>query len=152
MMSRLKKLVNAVRALPLIKSFLKNKEKFGCQHVTSEPHHHWQSDLDHIATRTGEQPVKMRIEQEIRQQASEENREVEDNFKKLFSDIKEEAKAKAERGDPLSKGRKRTNGDETAVDLKAWWGQSVATWDPIDSKNVYSARDQKSRRRAKWFS
>lgn len=43
------------------------------------------------------------------------------------------------------KTRRRT--DPTVTDLKAWWGESVATWDPeTNAENVQSS-DQRNRQR-----
>lgn len=45
--------------------------------------------------------------------------------------------------------RKRTN-DTTVTDAKAWWGESLATWDPNDAKNITSY-EQKYPQKSKWF-
>ncbi|MGD9680280.1 MAG: hypothetical protein AB7W16_03775 [Candidatus Obscuribacterales bacterium] len=138
----IRSILDALRSLKFLK-----KDEPAAEQI--EPHgHHWQGNLDQLATRMGESPVQMRSTTEIAFQRNEEAKEVEDNFKKLFDEFKNDSKPKE---DPLRASRKPRSTDDTAVDLKAWWGQSVATWDPIDSKNVHSPRDQKLRRRTKWF-
>ena len=48
--------------------------------------------------------------------------------------------------------RRRRKADCTSQDIKAWWGQSVATWDPEDGKNVDSIEKQSHTRQSiKWF-
>lgn len=49
---------------------------------------------------------------------------------------------------PIKKNRV---GDATTPDMKAWWGQSVATWDPIDEKNLDSVEQIRPRRSTRWF-
>lgn len=34
--------------------------------------------------------------------------------------------------------RKKAGGIATSKDLRAWWGEAVATWDPEDAKNIDS--------------
>jgi hypothetical protein len=47
-------------------------------------------------------------------------------------------------------GAKRP-GDITGQDMKVWWGEALATWDPIDGKNVDSIEKQRHPRQPKWF-
>ena len=47
--------------------------------------------------------------------------------------------------------RKPRTTDATIVDAKAWWGQSVATWNPEDSKNIGPQGEQRHPRQHKWF-
>lgn len=49
---------------------------------------------------------------------------------------------------PIKKNRV---GDATTPDMKAWWGQSVATWDPIDEKNLDSVEQTRRPRSTRWF-
>lgn len=47
--------------------------------------------------------------------------------------------------------KKNRVGDATTPDMKAWWGQSVATWDPIDEKNLDSVEQTRRPRSTRWF-
>jgi len=50
----------------------------------------------------------------------------------------------------VKKAKRRT--DPTVTDLKAWWGESVATWDPdTDGTNVTSADQRNRLRQATWL-
>ena len=40
--------------------------------------------------------------------------------------------------------------DGTTVKMKVWWGNTVATWNPTDAKNLTD--EQKHPRLSKWFS
>jgi hypothetical protein len=47
-------------------------------------------------------------------------------------------------------GRRKRANDATVTDAKAWWGESLATWDPNDAKNI-SNYEQKFPQKSKWF-
>lgn len=44
--------------------------------------------------------------------------------------------AKPTREQVLEELANRQKAAKTATDLKSWWGQAVATWDPEDAKNI----------------
>lgn len=47
--------------------------------------------------------------------------------------------------------KSRRAGDGTVHDLKSWWGDSLATWDPdLNGKNVHNDQRNKARQ-VKWF-
>ncbi|HMO19755.1 MAG TPA: hypothetical protein PKD05_07845 [Candidatus Melainabacteria bacterium] len=117
-------------------------ETNGCEHP-------WQQDLDHLAEKLGHEKVQVSQNQETR---IAESTVVEQDFQKLFNQVKQDMEQQKQSGSkkPVVT-RKRREADITAVDLQSWWGQSVATWDPIDSKNVDSVSQQPRRQRTKWF-
>lgn len=65
------------------------------------------------------------------------------------------ARAKLEGAEPdrivVRPIKKNRVGDATTPDMKAWWGQSVATWDPIDEKNLDSVEQTRRPRSTRWF-
>ena len=92
--------------------------------------HPWQNDLDHLANRLGEEPCKIS------------EKPTDEQMKKLCDDAKAVGKSTKEMASP----------SKTAVDLKAWWGNSVATWDPnTDAQNLDSIHQQRRPRKTKWF-
>lgn len=112
-------------------SFLKKKgscgEETGEHSVVQNP---WQIDLDHLAVRLGEAPVKIA------------EKPTDEQMKKLCEDAKDTRRSTKEISSP----------SKTAVDLKAWWGNSVATWDPgADAQNLDSIHQQRRPRKTKWF-
>lgn len=112
-------------------SFLKKKgqsiEDTGEHSVLQHP---WQNDLDHLANRLGEVPCKIA------------EKPTDEQMKKLCEDAKAVRKSTKEMSSP----------SKTAVDLKAWWGNSVATWDPnADAQNLDSIHQQRRPRKTKWF-
>lgn len=100
----------------------------------------WVKGLDALAERYGEDPpVSYQTEAGI---------EAENQFKQLCTEVKGEA----EDTDTIVVRKERKQNATTSVDLKAWWGGAVATWDPdIDSKNLDSIEQHRRQPRAKWF-
>jgi hypothetical protein len=99
--------------------------------------HPWQSNLDRLAER-GNEP------REIINPVND----VEAQFLALMEQAKQEKlKIEAEHGI----GEQKRKADNTVVDAKAWWGQSVATWEPLDGKNMNSFGHQRQPRQSKWF-
>lgn len=75
--------------------------------------------------------------------------EAEEQLRKLCNNVKEELN---EQQDSIVVRKERRQVDATSVDMKAWWGGAVATWDPtIDSKNLDSINQQRRPRTSKWF-
>ncbi len=92
--------------------------------------HPWQEDLNYLAGRLGQEPVKIP------------EKPTEEQMKKLCEDAKSTKKSTSEMASP----------SKTATDLKAWWGNSVATWDPnADAQNLDSIHQQRRPRKTKWF-
>lgn len=51
--------------------------------------------------------------------------------------IEQEVKqAKQTREQVMQEIANKQKAGKTATDLKSWWGQAVATWDPEDAKNI----------------
>lgn len=131
------KLVN-----PLVRLFSRNPA-VGNYHYQSpspdgESANPWQSNLDRLAERSPDQhePVSS-------------STEVEEQFQVLMEQAKIE-KIKLEAAQNFAKGEKR-KADATVTDAKAWWGQSVATWEPLDGKNVDNMEQRRHPRQSKWF-
>lgn len=74
--------------------------------------------------------------------------EAEEQLRQLCNEVREVIE---EESDRVVVRRQRSQHDTTSVDLKAWWGQAVATWDPIDGKNIDSIEQGRRPRKAKWF-
>jgi len=62
-----------------------------------------------------------------------------DEISSFVKDLRAAAQA-PEPADLVAKKRRETDG--TVTDIKSWWNQSVATYDPINGKNLDSS-DQK---------
>lgn len=105
----------------------------------------WLEGLDSLASRYTENPMQP-TSYEIKDEAA---LEAEEQLRQLCTDVQAGLGDEKDRV-VVRKERKQTS--TTSVDLKAWWGQSVATWDPtIDGKNLDSIEQQQRRRKAKWF-
>jgi len=113
----------------------------------------WTQDLDRLAcysreeapdsgrTATGEMKIQLLMEQARLEKAKEALKQQQHRLQ-----LEE-----PEPGKPGAKRRPRTT-DATITDAKAWWGQSVATWDPEDAKNLGPQGEQRHPRQHKWFS
>ncbi len=100
--------------------------------------HPWQRNLDSLANRTPDVP-----------DLASATTDVETQFMALMEQARlEKLRVEAERG--LNHSPKRKT-DATVTDAKAWWGQSVATWEPLDAKNVDSFAERRHPRSSKWF-
>ncbi|CAN5202872.1 hypothetical protein BH11CYA1_BH11CYA1_32300 [soil metagenome] len=98
----------------------------------------WQSNLDRLAERAPD-----------KHEAVSASAEVEEQFQVLMEQAKIE-KIKQEAAANLNRPDKR-KADATVTDAKAWWGQSVATWEPLDGKNVDNVGQRRHPRQSKWF-
>ena len=127
--------------------FARNCERVKLNNIDGGDHP-WQKDLDHLAERLGHDKIQVATSQETK---VAESTLVEEDYKKLFNEIKQEMQQQKQSGTKPVVTRKKRESDITAVDLQSWWGQAVATWDPIDSKNVDSVSQQPRRQRTKWF-
>ena len=100
----------------------------------------WIKDLDALAERFSDDPPII--------YQTEAGVQAEEQFKQLCNQIQEEA----QETDTVVVRKDRKQNATTSVDLKAWWGGAVATWDPvIDSKNLDSIEQHRRQPRAKWF-
>jgi hypothetical protein len=105
----------------------------------------WVRGLDELAERYGEDPVSS---ENSFIYTTDEGVRAEEQFKQLCNEIKEDL----EEPDRVIVRKERKQNATTSVDLKAWWGGAVATWDPdIDSKNLDSIEQQRRQPKAKWF-
>ncbi|MDZ4833539.1 MAG: hypothetical protein SGJ27_07140 [Candidatus Melainabacteria bacterium] len=73
--------------------------------------------------------------------------EAEEQMRQLCNEVQ----AELNESDRVVVRKERRHVDATSVDMKAWWGGAVATWDPIDGKNLDSINQQRRPRKAKWF-
>jgi hypothetical protein len=130
---------NELKPVAFIKNLL-GKEK-PRKKVTTEAV--WQLDLENLSSRYGDamQPTTYEVVGDGVLQESK------DQLKELLDEVKGEL----DEMDRIVVRKERKQVTTTSVDLKAWWGQSVATWDPIDGKNVDSIDQQRRPRKAKWF-
>ncbi|MFA7337397.1 MAG: hypothetical protein WC028_11480 [Candidatus Obscuribacterales bacterium] len=127
---------------PLVRLFSRNQsagdDHYELPSPDGETVNPWQSNLDRLAERTPEQhdPVSA-------------STEIEEQFQVLMEQAKIE-KIKLEASQSLTRSEKR-KADATVTDAKAWWGQSVATWEPLDGKNVDNMEQRRHPRQSKWF-
>lgn len=146
-----KKVIRTLKQFKLFrKLFQKNYNDI--QLKNAEDMHPWQKDLDHLAQKLGEDAVEVPFNKAGTEMA--ESTVVEEDFKNLFKEAKSELQQKQSKTDnkPVVVKKKTREADITAVDLKNWWGNSVATWDPdIDGKNVQNVNDKRKRQKTKWF-
>jgi hypothetical protein len=100
-------------------------------HMAARIANPWQEELDQLVANRF-QP-KENFAEPINAQLS--------NLSRLAEEVQQKALEKP----------KRTS-DGTVTDLKAWWGESVATWDP-DLANTVDTIEQKPQSRAlkRWF-
>ena len=147
----LKQLIRAVKNSKLGKAILfRCENRIELNEINGEEHP-WQRDLDHLARKLGEEEVSIQKVQDDATKVAESTM-VEKDFQNLFNEVKSEMQQKQSgTKSPVVTKKTTREGDITAVDLKSWWGQSVATWDPIDSKNVDSVNQQPRKQRTKWF-
>ncbi|MBX9670449.1 MAG: hypothetical protein K2X93_22805 [Candidatus Obscuribacterales bacterium] len=103
----------------------------------------WQCDLDHLASKYQENPMRPTTYSSKTDEAVE----AEAMLKKLCDEVQESFPD----SDRIVVRKDRRQQDTTSVDMKAWWGQAVATWDPINAKNIDSVDQQRRPRLSKWF-
>jgi hypothetical protein len=113
-------LINAVKSF---KGMFKDSKK------TSESINPWEADLARLAAE--------RQDSEIIVAAAP------DDVTQFVNDL---AKA-ISKETPVEIKKPRRRSDPTVTDLKAWWGESVATWDPDTDANSVQSDDQRNRLR-----
>ena len=102
----------------------------------------WVKGLDELAERFGEDPMSPMTYQ------ADVGIQVEKQFKQLCNEVQGEV----QEPDTVIVLKDRKQNATTSVDLKAWWGGAVATWDPVvDGKNLDSIEQQRRQPKAKWF-
>ncbi len=126
--------VRLIRSIAVIKGAFTVQRK-----VTGPTPNPWEADLARLAQERkadGPQVTTAQEHDEIAQLVNELSKAVKKDESALHP--------------PAAKPRRA--GDGTVTDLKSWWGDSVATWDPdIDGKNVTSSDQRNKARQAKWF-
>lgn len=131
---------------PMRRLFRKSEYQVAQEQDDAPPCNPWQANLENLAKQHGDlkeekEKVLSAITNQFRTLLEQTKME------KLKSDL-EEQKFNLSQGQ--GKKRPRTQ-DVTVTDAKAWWGQSVATWDPGDGKNVSHQLEVRHPRKAKWF-
>lgn len=101
-------------------------------HVAARVANPWQEELDRLVANRF-QP-KENFSEPINEQLS--------NLTQIAQDAQQKAAQK----------KAKRSGDGTVTDLKAWWGESVATWDP-ELAGTVDTSEQKSKMRSlkRWF-
>ena len=100
-------------------------------HMAARIANPWQDELDRLVANRF-QP-KDNFSEPINAQLS--------NLNQMAQEVQQKASHKAKR-----------SGDGTVTDLKAWWGESVATWDPDLADTVDTIEQkQKARTLKRWF-
>lgn len=123
----------------------------------------WQTDLYRLARERGlegellskDETVNTQL-QELKDSVSKDTKVSKDKDAKDTKDTKNTKNTTKDEPDndedaeTSDKPRRKTS--ETATDMKAWWGQAVATWDPADGKNVDSVEKKiRGPQSNKWF-
>jgi hypothetical protein len=120
-------LINAVKSIKRLFPVSKKQKE------TANP---WEADLVRLAAERRDQEVVVEAPSD----------EVTQFVNELAKAISKETPQVPE----LKKTKRRS--DPTVTDLKAWWGESVATWDPdTDANNVTSADQRNRLRPATWL-
>ncbi|HEY9731482.1 MAG TPA: hypothetical protein V6C89_06195 [Drouetiella sp.] len=123
-----------IRSVAVIKGALTAKQE--------QPHaaavNPWEADLARLANERKNEIVSVTTPKEH------------DEITQLVNDLARAVK-KDETALQQPAEKPRRAGDGTVHDLKSWWGDSLATWDPdLNGKNVQN--DQRNKvRQAKWF-
>ena len=126
--------VKLIRSVAVIKgAFTAKKEQ---EHSpTVNP---WEADLARLANERKNEIVSVTTPKEH------------DEITALVQDLAKAVK-KDETALQPAEPKPRRAGDGTVHDLKSWWGDALATWDPeIDGKNVHNDNRNKARQ-VKWF-
>jgi hypothetical protein len=127
--------VKLIRSVALIKgAFTAPKVK-----DQGTPVNPWEADLARLANERKNEVVSITTAKEH------------DEITQLVNDLAKAVK-KDESAIHPPEPKLRRAGDGTVTDLKSWWGDSLATWDPdTDGKNVTSADTRNKARQVKWF-
>lgn len=129
--------VKLIRSIAVIKGAFAESKKEQDGPVTNP----WEADLQRLANERKSEVLSITTPKEH------------DEITQLVQDL-----AKAVKKDesaihpPADEPKPRRAGDGTVHDLKSWWGDSLATWDPdTDGKNVNNADTRNKARQVKWF-
>jgi hypothetical protein len=69
-----------------------------------------------------------------------------------LSDLTDMARQARDQAHAECSKKAKRSGDGTVTDLKAWWGESVVTWDPDIADTLYSNQQKPESRAVKrWF-
>ncbi|PWT96459.1 MAG: hypothetical protein C5B53_09635 [Candidatus Melainabacteria bacterium] len=98
-------------------------------HVAARIANPWQDELDRLVANRF-QPKE--FSEPINEQLS--------NLTQMAQEVQQKVARKAKR-----------SGDGTVTDLKAWWGESVATWDPEIGSADTMEQKSKTRTLKRWF-
>lgn len=104
----------------------------------------WQIDLHRLARERGLEGELLSNDETVNTQLQE----LKEGVK--AASTKDAKEQESQEVDESGKPKRKTS--ETATDMKAWWGQAVATWDPADGKNVDSVEKKiRGPQGHKWF-
>ena len=106
----------------------------------------WQRNLERLAEQHGQALPQAREINAVEQQF---NQLIEQAQLEKTKEVLRQQKEILQNGG--KKARPTRQNDATVTDARAWWGQSVATWDPEDGKNVTNYEQKKPNTRSKWF-
>lgn len=126
--------VKLIRSVAVIKGAFTAKPKQESVPVVNP----WEADLARLAQERKNEVLSVTTPKEH------------DEITQLVNDLAKAVKKEDTALQP-QEPKPRRAGDGTVHDLKSWWGDSLATWDPdIDGKNVQNDQRNKSRQ-VKWF-
>lgn len=126
--------VKLIRSVAVIKGAFTAKPKQESVPVVNP----WEADLARLAQERKNEVLSVTTPKEH------------DEITQLVNDLAKAVKKEDTALQP-QETKPRRAGDGTVHDLKSWWGDSLATWDPdIDGKNVQNDQRNKSRQ-VKWF-
>jgi hypothetical protein len=110
----------------------------------------WTKDLERLNCYTRAETSNRTDSGEIKIQMLMEQARLE-KAKEILKQQQTKLEFKEEDPDKPGQKVKRRTCDATLTDTKAWWGQSVATWNPDDAKNLGPQGEQRHPRQHKWF-
>jgi hypothetical protein len=109
----------------------------------------WTRDLERLNCYTKEESSDRTVSAEMKIQLLMEQARLE-KAKEVLKQQQQQQRITIGDAQTVKKPKRRTC-DATLTDTKAWWGQSVATWDPDDAKNLGPQGEIKHPRQHKWF-
>lgn len=127
--------VKLIRSVAVIKGALTAKKE-QTQSAAVNP---WEADLARLANERKNEVLSVTTAKEH------------DEITQLVNDLAKAVKKDETALNQQTEQKARRAGDGTVHDLKSWWGDSLATWDPdLNGKNVHNDQRNKARQ-AKWF-
>ncbi|RTL46144.1 MAG: hypothetical protein EKK48_02065 [Candidatus Melainabacteria bacterium] len=128
--------VKLIRSVAVIKGALTARKKQEAHTPAVNP---WEADLMRLANERKNEVISVTTPKEH------------DEITQLVNDLAKAVKKEETALQQPADQKPKRAGDGTVHDLKSWWGDSLATWDPdVNGKNVHNDQRNKARQ-VKWF-